>query len=434
MKKQWLVLLTAAAMIMTGCNSADTSDGSNSSEGGDTSGSSGQVVGEGWNEEIKSEMMTYLGEVLPFVQLDDNTLTHGYIEFLGIGLYSIEDESATDLLQGYGDLLISAGFEKETEDNEDYYVKGQLEVVYGWYEAEDETPAGNSIAVYCPPYVEPVTEEGLINEGYSKVLGWPTQVVADTLEGSGITLPSIKDEEEWFVATDVGSNDYGSYNCAFLAVHSEVKEEYVAKLEAIGITYDEEYEAYYDEEALIELDVYENNGFTLIDIYGPYLDDTPVAVETENSFVKISSLEELVDGDYAIVCESQGVAFNGDLDSLDSTENILAIEPKDGSFGSTNLLEAGMFTINKTADGYTVKSQNDEYIYRNANSNGLNVGTNPVSLEITFESNGDVNIIGENGAHLRYNKTSGQNRFRFYKTDSYANQQAIQLYKFVEAE
>ena len=449
MKKQLLVLLTAAAMLMTGCNSAtETSEaeGSNSgndsasaSEGGgsqstDESSSGSQSTGEGWSDDIKAEMMTYLGEVLPFVQLDENTLEHGYEDYYTSGLYYIEDESPTDLLTGYGALLEAAGFEKSTEEGYDYYDKGELTVSFGWCEATSEYPEGNSISVLCPAYQEPITEEILLQEGYEKVNGWPTALVAETIEGSGITLPSIKDNDEWYVASELGSNDYGIYNCAYLAVHSEVAEEYATKLAAIGITYDEDYEAYYDEYYEIEIDMVENNGFTLIDIYGPYLDDTPEAVPTDNSFVKISSLEELVDGDYAIVCEAEGVAFNGGLDDMDSTENILEINPSEGSFGSTTLLEAGMFTITKTNDGYTIKNQDDEYIYRNADSNGMNIGTSAVSLEITFETNGDVNIIGAGGARLRYNKTSGQYRFRFYKSNSYAGQQAIQLYKFVEAE
>lgn len=435
MKKQLLVLLTAAAMIMTGCNSSDTPADGNSSEGSNGSNNSSQIVGEGWGEEIKAEMMQYLGEVLPFVQLDENTLEYGYFELFGYGVYSITDESPTDLLQGYGDKLVAAGYEKETEDDEDYYVKGDLEVMYGWSEAEDDYPAGNAITVYFPPYQEPITEEYLIEEGYSKVLGWPTQVVTDTIEGSGITLPSIKDEDEWFVATQVGSNDYGTYNCAFLATHSLVAEEYAQKLAAIGITYDEEYEAYYDEEFAIEIDMSENNGFTLIDIYGPYLDDTPEIVANDNSFVKISSLEELVDGDYAIVCESQSVMFAGYSDPLDSTENILDIEIASNSFGSSNLAEMAMFTITKTDDGYTVKSQYDEYIYQEANKNSLSVSESPVALEITFETNGDAKIVGgSNGTVLRFNAANDQQRFRFYKASSYAAQEAVQLYKFVEAE
>ena len=57
--------------------------------------------------------------------------------------------------------------------------------------------------------------------------------------------------------------------------------------------------------------------------------------------------------------------------------------------------------------------------------------TTKYTNSITFNNDGTVNIVGSGGAYLRYNNTSGQNRFRYYKSGSYTAQQSIALYKFV---
>ena len=47
---------------------------------------------------------------------------------------------------------------------------------------------------------------------------------------------------------------------------------------------------------------------------------------------------------------------------------------------------------------------------------------------VSFDGDGNLEIVSNN-AHLRYNSASNQLRFRYYKSTSYTNQQAIQLYK-----
>ena len=47
---------------------------------------------------------------------------------------------------------------------------------------------------------------------------------------------------------------------------------------------------------------------------------------------------------------------------------------------------------------------------------------------ITLDGNGNANIVGAGGAYLRYNATSGQYRFRYYKSSTYSSQKAIALY------
>ena len=48
---------------------------------------------------------------------------------------------------------------------------------------------------------------------------------------------------------------------------------------------------------------------------------------------------------------------------------------------------------------------------------------------ISFDEDGNVNIVSSGGAYLRYNSASNQIRFRYYKSSSYTGQKAIQLYR-----
>ena len=55
--------------------------------------------------------------------------------------------------------------------------------------------------------------------------------------------------------------------------------------------------------------------------------------------------------------------------------------------------------------------------------------TNTISWE-----DGSPKIVAQRGAVLRYNATSGQTRFRYFKSGTYTNQKAIALYKYTEGE
>ena len=88
-----------------------------------------------------------------------------------------------------------------------------------------------------------------------------------------------------------------------------------------------------------------------------------------------------------------------------------------------------VFTI---TDEYYIKSASKYYIGQTSDANGLKANkTTTYSNTISFNKDGTVNIVsGE--AYLRYNASSGQYRFRYYKSSSYTGQKAICLYKLVE--
>lgn len=81
--------------------------------------------------------------------------------------------------------------------------------------------------------------------------------------------------------------------------------------------------------------------------------------------------------------------------------------------------------------GYSVKvngGENDgKYLFGKSGENKLNFGTSPALNTFSFESNSV--IMTSNTSVMRFNNTSGQNRFRYFKASTYSSQQPIQLYK-----
>ena len=88
------------------------------------------------------------------------------------------------------------------------------------------------------------------------------------------------------------------------------------------------------------------------------------------------------------------------------------------------------FTIAKNDDGYSIVSQSGKYLNQPNNTNGLpdlKEHGDPLNISVTSDYN--AIIEAGSGAVLCFNAASNQMRFRFYKTDSYNNQQPIYLYK-----
>lgn len=152
----------------------------------------------------------------------------------------------------------------------------------------------------------------------------------------------------------------------------------------------------------------------------------PVATE----YTKVSASSELTDGQYLIVCEDKAVAFDGGLETLDAVANTIAVSVVEEKITITDETKAAEFTIAKGTDGkFTVKSASNKYIGHGSDANGLTASDTEIKNTISISEGDDANIIGAGGAYLRYNSASNQTRFRYYKSSSYTNQTAIQLYK-----
>ena len=144
-------------------------------------------------------------------------------------------------------------------------------------------------------------------------------------------------------------------------------------------------------------------------------------------FTKITSTSELTDGDYLIVCESQKVAFNGGLETLDATSNYINVTISDNTIASSDETNNAIFTYDATAK--TLLSKSGKYIGRTANSNGLDASTTSMTNNISFVGTDEAVIASPKGPALQFNKTSGQTRFRYFT----GTQTAVQLYKKMAA-
>ena len=175
------------------------------------------------------------------------------------------------------------------------------------------------------------------------------------------------------------------------------------------------------------------------DPYYPTADITLYAVyqKTEQNgqavpsrYVKVTSEPNDWSGDYLIVYETGNKAFDGGLTDLDVSGNNIAVTINNGVIESNTTTDAAKFIIAKMNTTYSIKSNSGKYIGRSGDSNGMDFGNDAKSNSISL-NNGNVDVVGAGGAHLRYNSsTNNGDWFRYYKSSTYTNQKAIQLYKY----
>ena len=149
-----------------------------------------------------------------------------------------------------------------------------------------------------------------------------------------------------------------------------------------------------------------------------------VVVYDGNAYVKVTSEQELEDGAYLIVYEDGNVAFDGSLETLDAAKNTIAVEIIDGVIAKTQENQGAYFVWDSQTG--TLQSASGYYIGKTANSNGIDADeSTEYTNAITFGNEGEAVITASGECTLRFNKASGQERFRYYKT----GQEAIALYK-----
>lgn len=147
-----------------------------------------------------------------------------------------------------------------------------------------------------------------------------------------------------------------------------------------------------------------------------------------DNYEKVTATADITDGEYLIVYETGNLAFNGALETLDAVSNTVSVKIADGKIASSETIDAATFTINVTEG--SLKSASGKYIGQTSDANGLKSSDTSLENTITIDDDGNVNIVS-GGAFLRYNASANQNRFRYYKSNSYTSQKAIQLYKKV---
>lgn len=149
-------------------------------------------------------------------------------------------------------------------------------------------------------------------------------------------------------------------------------------------------------------------------------------------YQKVTSTPSDWSGTYLIVNEDESFVFDGSLSKLDASNNFKEVTIADSAIEATEEINGYAFTISAGNDGYTIKSASGYYIGQTSDANGLKSSTTTsYSNTLTLNADGSVHIVSGN-AYLRFNTTAGQDRFRYYKSSTFSNQNAITLYKLSE--
>ena len=170
------------------------------------------------------------------------------------------------------------------------------------------------------------------------------------------------------------------------------------------------------------------------DVYSELITITQAAyvAPADGYYVKVTSTDDITDGQYLIVYEEGSVAFDGGLTTLDATFNTIEVVIDDDEIAATSATRAAEFTIDVTAG--TLQSESGKYIGVSSNSNGLKTSDDAETYTNAFSIDDNENAViaavfeGSNMT-LQFNADSNQKRFRYMKN---ANK-AIQLYKFVSS-
>ena len=157
----------------------------------------------------------------------------------------------------------------------------------------------------------------------------------------------------------------------------------------------------------------------------------------DGDYVKVTNAADLTDGEYLIVYEMEGtpiengIVFDGSLSNLDTKPNSISevVGINNFTIASSTEVDAAIFTITSSENGYSIKSASDKYIGGTSSSNTMTSSDDVIYNSISFDEDGNADIIS-NTSHLRYN--TSDTRFRYFKSSTYASQQPIALYKKVE--
>jgi endonuclease I len=145
------------------------------------------------------------------------------------------------------------------------------------------------------------------------------------------------------------------------------------------------------------------------------------------SYVKVTAAPTDWSGEYLLVYENSetsayvwtGVDENNCYSEQTITNNTIA---------NGNMVS---ITIAPMTGGYSIKvkggTNNGKYIYGTSGSNKINFGNSASLNTLSYESNSV--IITSNTSVMRFNNAENQKRFRYFKSDTYTQQQPVQLYK-----
>lgn len=147
----------------------------------------------------------------------------------------------------------------------------------------------------------------------------------------------------------------------------------------------------------------------------------------EPTYTKIESEPNDWIGTYLIVCESEGIAFDGSLAEIDIASNYKSVTISNNKIESNAETDAIAFHINAMTNGYSVQSESKIYIGNTEEKNQIQTSAKAILNTISYNGDNGVYIKGTDAAKyyaIRYYKND--RRLRYYP---YSNNLPIQLYK-----
>ena len=154
---------------------------------------------------------------------------------------------------------------------------------------------------------------------------------------------------------------------------------------------------------------------------------TFVQGNVNGDYAKVTSAPTDWSGEYILVYEQSsttGYVWTG----VDATNCYASKTISNNTIANDGMVS---ITIASMSGGYSIKvnggTNNGKYIYGTSGSNKINFGNTASANTLAFESNSVT--ITSNTSVMRFNKDSSQNRFRYFQSSTYSNQQPIQLYK-----
>ncbi len=164
------------------------------------------------------------------------------------------------------------------------------------------------------------------------------------------------------------------------------------------------------------------------DLYAVYSRVAEGGSTGTGDYVKVTEKPADWSGEYLIVYEAGSCIMNGSLENIDVTSNYQTVTIT----GNTIPAAQGdpyRFTVTKNGDAYSIQGSGGMYIGAdNTNtSNHVVSSDEPLDNDISLGADGEAVIVSDT-RYLRFNTTEGQNRFRYFKSTTYTNQQPVCLY------
>ena len=139
-----------------------------------------------------------------------------------------------------------------------------------------------------------------------------------------------------------------------------------------------------------------------------------------SNYVKLDTAPTDWSGEYLIVCENRGVAFNGTIDNNWGRCSNVSIS--NGTIGSNVTTDSYKVVIAPYSSGYKIQFPDGKYMNWTTEKK-FSEGVTPAAYSLSV-SGGNI-LISYGDCQLQYNYNSGNGGLRSYKT----NQTPIQLYK-----